>query len=164
MVNLVKHYAKLTAEERFVAAIEALARKDYVEARRLGETCPKFTYEPMRDVRFTIKYERLNIVVGTYMAMHYKLLSKLYCLAVIEEKGVDELTQFLMHLLELKAMELAFEQFAQQLGLTVEAIFISTGHTLDDMGLPAMDLSSFHDRVKECAVSYKDNFMGIWGC
>lgn len=164
MINLTKHYGNLTANERFVAAVEALARKDYQEARRLGETCPKYSYKSLRDIRFTIKYERLNIVVGAYMAQYYKLLSKFYLLVMDKNQGQEELVGILNYSVELKAMQLAFEQFAQQIGLTVEAIFISTGYQLDDMGLPQMDLDSLDGRINESAASYKDVFMGIWDC
>ena len=40
-IELSKHYDTLTAPERLKVALDAMARGDWDEARKLGETCPK---------------------------------------------------------------------------------------------------------------------------
>ena len=39
-----RHYAALTAPERFALVVEAMARRDSAEADRLEDTCPRLTY------------------------------------------------------------------------------------------------------------------------
>ena len=42
--TLAKHYDHLEPEERLVAVLSALARRDEAEATRLADSCPRFTY------------------------------------------------------------------------------------------------------------------------
>ena len=51
-----KLYDRLTPEERFTLDIEAMARGDSEESRRLVDTCPRRTYT-MTDVRFAGRWD-----------------------------------------------------------------------------------------------------------
>lgn len=51
MKPYIKHYNRLTGEERFHLYIAAMTRGDHAEAAALGDTCPTFTYS-MRDWSF----------------------------------------------------------------------------------------------------------------
>jgi hypothetical protein len=39
-----RHYASLAPPERFALVVEAMARRDFAEADRLEDSCPRFTY------------------------------------------------------------------------------------------------------------------------
>lgn len=61
-------YERLTPEERFRLALEAMARDDEQEMRRLAESCPKKTYT-MRDADFIDLLE-----ASRYLALGFSLL------------------------------------------------------------------------------------------
>lgn len=61
-------YERLTPEERFRLALEAMARDDEQEMRRLAESCPKKTYA-IRDPAFTDLVD-----ASRYLAFGFSLL------------------------------------------------------------------------------------------
>ena len=60
MIDLAKHYHTLTASERLQLSIDAMARQDYEELGKLGETCPRYTYQSQREIAYTSKYLNLQ--------------------------------------------------------------------------------------------------------
>ena len=67
-----RHYASLTAHERFALMLEAMARRDDSEADRLEDTCPRFVYrgedqafrDRMRRAYTITSYVCLNMRAG----------------------------------------------------------------------------------------------------
>jgi hypothetical protein len=57
------HYTTLSAQERFALLLEAMARRDEVEADRLEETCPRFTYRA-EDQAFRDRMRRAYMIAS----------------------------------------------------------------------------------------------------
>ncbi len=76
MIDLTKHYATLTADERLKLHVEAAARGDWQEAERLGETCPRYQYVPQRDLAYTGKYVNLQSIVLFHAAFFTNIVAR----------------------------------------------------------------------------------------
>lgn len=63
--GLVRHYDRFTPNERFHLVLEAMARGDDDEVRRLAATCPLQTYR-MGDHRYTEKIEGGRLAVAGF--------------------------------------------------------------------------------------------------
>jgi hypothetical protein len=72
MINLAKHYHTLTASERLQLSIDAMARQDYEELAKLGETCPRYTYQSQREIAYTSKYLNLQSMALLHAAYFWQ--------------------------------------------------------------------------------------------
>ena len=71
--GLRKLYDRLTPEERFKLDVEAMARGDAEESRRLVESCPRRGYT-MTDLRFSGRWDgALQIAMGTLMDLGHNI-------------------------------------------------------------------------------------------
>jgi hypothetical protein len=61
---MTRHYETLTAHERFALTIEAMARRDDVEADRLADSCPRFLYRS-EDAEFRDRMKRAYSIAAT---------------------------------------------------------------------------------------------------
>jgi hypothetical protein len=82
---LSRNYKELTAPERFVLTVEALARKDEVEADRLEDTCPKLTYSH-NDAEFRDRLQRSYTIALLAMLNLQKHLAVIRCSNVLIEQ------------------------------------------------------------------------------
>ncbi len=73
MIKLSKHYDTLTAPERLILSIDAMARGYQYSANLLGETCPKFQYKEQRDLAYTGKYQDLQTMALLHAAIFYEV-------------------------------------------------------------------------------------------
>lgn len=61
---MARHYASLTAPERFALLVEAMARRDEREADRLQDTCPLVVYRA-EDAEFCDRVRRAYMITAT---------------------------------------------------------------------------------------------------
>lgn len=79
--GLVRLYDRLTPDERFRLALEAVARNDEQEARRLADTCPRRTYRAP-DVAYTRLLDASQRVASAF-AVLWLLTSRRYLVAAM---------------------------------------------------------------------------------
>ncbi len=79
-----RYYDRLTAAERAALTIEALARQDLVEADRLSESCPIFSYRGI-DLNYTLRLSELH------------RLALLYANEVLELSGRQIAAMYVQH-------------------------------------------------------------------
>ena len=82
---LSRNYKTLTAPERFVLMVEALARKDEVEADRLEDTCEKLYYRH-NDAEFRDRLQRSYTIALLAMVNLQKHLAVIRCSNVLIEQ------------------------------------------------------------------------------
>lgn len=86
-------YERLTSEERFRLALEAMARDDQEEMRRLAESCPKKTYG-IRDPAFTDLIDASRHLAFGFFLLWLDAYSRYLVLEAAAEAYFDALSFF----------------------------------------------------------------------
>lgn len=135
MINLSKHYNSLTAPERLILAIDAMARDDQQEAKLLSETCPKFRYNEQRDIAFTGKYQTLQAMALLHAAMFYEVRGAMLAAMMLNQFIPDGNTQatYERRRAELMAHIAAWQRFCDCAGFDPDTAIKAFGLTLDPM-------------------------------
>lgn len=135
MINLSKHYDTLTAPERLILVIEAIARDDEQEAKLLSETCPKFHYNEQRDLAFTGKYQTLQAMALLHAVMFYRTRAAMLAAMMLNQFIPDGNTQATYELRrsELMAHIAAWRRFCDCAGFVPDIALKAFGLTLDPM-------------------------------
>jgi len=146
-----KAYETLTGSERAVLVLNALARRDLVDADLLVDTCPrgKFTaaHEPYT------KRAKLLLSLITYNEV--KALNLIILLLIYEGGESEDLITKLED--SLLTLEATWRQFCKEIGLDVEAVpEVITGHpslwlTLVSKG---MEYESLESHVSQDLLGY----------
>ena len=135
MIKVSKHYDTLTAPERLILAIDAIARGDQHEANLLGETCPKFRYNEQRDLAYTGKYQDLQTMALLHGAMFYEVRGAMLAAMLLNHFMLDGNTRsaYERRRVELMAIIAAWQRFCDSAGLDPDTTLKAFGLNLDPM-------------------------------
>ena len=133
MIDLSKHYDTLTAPERLKVALDAMARGDWEEVRKLGETCPKITYQPQRDLAFTDKYQSLQTMALLHAVSFYQIRG-----AMIAALYTGDTLAYSLRHAEMMAYIEAWQRFCEYAGLEPETVLKAFGLKLETSWLDDM--------------------------
>lgn len=143
MIKLSKHYDTLTAPERLILVMDAMARGDYSEANLLGETCPKVQYKPQRDLAYTSKYQDLQTIVLLHAAIFYEVRGAMLAAWMLYHFMPDGNRQsaYARRRAELMAHIAAWKRFCDYAGFDPDTTLKAFGLKLDPMleDTPASD-------------------------
>jgi hypothetical protein len=126
MKDLTRHYGNLKADERLKVAIDAMARRDWLEVERLGETCPKIKYVAQRDLAYTGKFTELQTIALIHAAVFWKCRGSMVAAMLMQDAGA-----YSRRYAELLAMIEAFDRFCEQAGFEAETVMLAFGLVLD---------------------------------
>lgn len=162
MIKLSKHYDTLTAPERLILAIDAMARGDQYEANLLGETCPKFQYKEQRDLAYTGKYQDLQTMALLHAAIFYEVRGAMLAAMMLNHFMPDGNMQsaYRRRRAELMAYIAAWKRFCDYAGFDPDATLKAFGFTLDPMleDIPAVDVQPDEAMIDEIFQSH----LRIW--
>ena len=147
MINLSKHYGTLTAPERLKVAIDAMARGDWEEVRKLGETCPKIIYQPQRDLAFTGKYQSLQVMALLHAVSFYQIRG-----AMIAALYTQDTMSYSLRHADLMAYIEAWQRFCEYAGLEPETVLKAFGLKVETSwmnDLPQGDGEPNEDMIEE---------------
>jgi len=158
MNNISKHYDTLTAPERLILVIDAIARDDQQEAKLLGETCPKFLYKEQRDLAFTGKYQDLQAMALLHAAMFYKAQGAMMAAMALNHFMPNRNTQsaYERRRAELMAYITAWKRFCDYAGFDPDTTLMAFSLTLDPMleDTPATDTQPNEAMIDEIFQSH----------
>ena len=148
MNNISKHYDTLTAPERLILAMDAMARGDQYEANLLGETCPKFQYKEQRDLAYTGKYQDLQTMALLHAAMFYEVRGAMLVGVALNHFMPDGRMRSACERrrAELMAHIAAWKRFCDYAGFDPDTTLKAFGITLDPM-LEDMDADTQPDET-----------------
>lgn len=126
MNDITKLYSHLTAPERLKITVDAMSRGDWVEAGRLGDTCPKFVYVAQRDLAYTGKFLNLQSIALLHAAFFWKCRGAMLAAMLTLDDGA-----YSCRYAELMAQVEAFERFCEFAGLDAETVLQAFGLSLD---------------------------------
>jgi hypothetical protein len=133
MIKLSKHYDTLTAAERLKLSIEAAARQDDAEVRNLSETCPRFTYQPQRDLAYTGKYLDLQSIVLLHAGFFWQQRGAMMAASMLNlfMPSKDNKARYQQRRAELMAMIEAWARFCESAGFDPETLLKAFGLILE---------------------------------
>lgn len=162
MIKLSKHYDTLTAPERLILAMDAMARGDQYEANLLGETCPKFQYKEQRDLAYTGKYQDLQTMALLHAAIFYERRGAMLAAMMLYlfMPDVNRRPAYGRRRAELMEHIAAWQRFCDYAGFDPDATLKAFGFTLDPMleDIPAVDAQPDEAMIDEIFQSY----LRIW--
>lgn len=162
MIKLSKHYNTLTAPERLILAMDAMARGDQYEANLLGETCPKFQYKEQRDLAYTGKYQDLQTMALLHAAIFYEVRGTMLAAMMLNLFMPDGNTKatYKRWRAELMAYIAAWQRFCDYAGFDPDTTLKAFGFTLDPMleDMPAGDTEPDEAMIDEIFQSH----LRIW--
>lgn len=135
MIKLSKHYDTLTAPERLILAMDAMARGDQYEANLLGETCPKFQYKEQRDLAYTGKYQDLQTIALLHAVIFYEVRGAMLAAMMLNHFMPDGnmRSAYERRRAELMAHIAAWQRFCDYAGFDPDTTLKAFGLKLDPM-------------------------------
>lgn len=162
MIKLSKHYDTLTAPERLILAMDAMARGDQYEANLLGETCPKFQYKEQRDLAYTGKYQDLQTMALLHAAIFYEVRGTMLAAMMLNHfmPYGNMRSAYERRRAELMAHIAAWKRFCDYAGFDPDTTLKAFGLTLDPMleDIPAVDVQPDEAMIDEIFQSH----LKIW--
>ncbi len=140
-----KIYERLTPNERFLAFVEAAARRDEEELDRLNVTCPKKTYQIEDPAYFLPKTNAMLITLIAHVdaAWHAELASFSMALLILgsgkhEEKAVDSLGVFVRRY---RTQMDGFANFCEKIGVNPVSLRQAAGCRVGPMTEMALQIA-----------------------
>jgi hypothetical protein len=140
-----KIYERLTPNERFLAFVEAAARRDEEELERLNVTCPMKTYQIEDPAYFLPKTNAMLITLSAHVdaAWHSELASFSMALLILgsgkhEEKAVDSLGVFVRRY---RTHMDGFAKFCDAIGVNAESLRQALGCRVGPMTKMALQIA-----------------------
>ena len=164
-----KIYERLTPNERFLAFVEAAARRDEEELDRLNVTCPMKTYQIEDPAYFIPKINAMLITVIAHLdaAWHSELASFSMALLILgsgkhEERAVDSLGVFVRRY---RTHMDGFAKFCDAIGVNAENLRQAAGCRIGPMAEMALEIA--HDYadtapVPEQVDAVANQLLAIW--
>ena len=126
MSDISKHYGSLSPVERLQAAIDAMGRGDWDEAKTLSDACPKVQYVAQRDMAYTSKFQSLQ----TLSLLHALSFWQGFNALMATMRTGDARTYAMQHG-ELMAFIGAWKRFCAYVGFDSDAVLKAFGLQLD---------------------------------
>jgi len=140
-----KIYERLTPNERFLAFVEAAARRDEEELDRLNTTCPMKTYQIEDPAYFLLKTNAMLITLIAHVdaAWHSELASFSMALLILgggkhEEKAIDCLGVFVRRY---RTQTDGFAKFCDAIGVNPESLRQAAGCRVGPMTKMALQIA-----------------------
>ena len=164
-----KIYERLTPNERFLAFVEAAARRDEEELERLNVTCPMKTYQIEDPAYFIPKINAMLITVIAHLdaAWHSELASFSMALLILgsgkhEERAVDSLGVFVRRY---RTHMDGFAKFCDAIGVNPESLRQAAGCRIGPMTEMALQIAdNYVDTipVPDEVAAVADQLMAVW--
>ena len=164
-----KIYERLTPNERFLAFVEAAARRDEEELDRLNVTCPMKTYQIEDPAYFIPKINAMLITLIAHLdaAWHSELASFSMALLILgsgkhEERAVDSLGVFVRRY---RTHMDGFAKFCDAIGVNPESLRQAAGCRIGPMTEMALEIAdNYVDTipVPDEVAAVADQLMAVW--
>ena len=164
-----KIYERLTPNERFLAFVEAAARRDEEELERLNVTCPMKTYQIEDPAYFIPKSDAIVLTLTAHLdaAWHSELASFSMALLVLgcskhEEKAIESLGIFVRRY---RTHMDGFAKFCDAIGVDAESLRQAVGCRIGPMTEMTLQIADDHvdtTPVPDEVAAVADQLMAGW--